>query len=159
MAIRIRELEPGDREFVLSLVSRFSSIDLPSWRNPEEIDRGNREQLSEALEVALARRREQQILVAVDDQEEARAGFVFFRREKDFFSGEDYCYVSDLAVAEGFEGQGVGRRLLEAAESWGRERGYRLLTLNVFAGNIRAQRLYERSGFERELVKLVKVLR
>ena len=158
MAFQIRELEPGDREFVLSLVGRFSAIDLPSWRNPEEIDRGNRRQLEEALQKCSAPGSEQQILVAIDDQG-APAGFVYLRREKDFFSGEEYGYVSDLAVAEPFEGRGVGRRLLEAAESWSRDRGHRLLTLNVFAGNIRAQRLYERSGFERELVKLVKVLR
>jgi RimJ/RimL family protein N-acetyltransferase len=37
-------------------------------------------------------------------------------------------------------------------------RGFTLVTLNVFAENARARRLYERNGFELEVVKCVKPL-
>ncbi len=49
--------------------------------------------------------------------------------------------------------------LLEAAESWSRTMGYRLLTLYVLAGNTHARRVYEKHGFNPEVVKYVKPLR
>ena len=42
------------------------------------------------------------------------------------------------------------------ADDWARGRGLPLITLNVFAGNARARRLYERAGFDVELLKYVK---
>ena len=70
----------------------------------------------------------------------------------------DERYIADLAVSRSFEGRGVGRLLIEAAEDWAHTRGYRLLTLYVFSGNVRAQRVYERHGFQPEAVKYVKVI-
>lgn len=52
-------------------------------------------------------------------------------------------HVDQLFVLPGFQGQGMGRRLLGAALG----RGLRPLTLNVFAENGRARRFYERHGF------------
>jgi ribosomal-protein-alanine N-acetyltransferase len=77
----------------------------------------------------------------------------------DYFSGEKHGYIADLAVSRSSEGRGVGRILLEAAEDWACANGYRLLTLYVFSVNARAQRVYERHGFQPELVKYVKVIR
>ena len=59
-------------------------------------------------------------------------------------------YVSGLGVDPLFEGRGAGRALVEALIELARERGGRRVTLRVFAPNERAQRLYERLGFERE---------
>jgi ribosomal protein S18 acetylase RimI-like enzyme len=59
-------------------------------------------------------------------------------------------YVSGLAVDPLFEGRGAGRALMEALAELARERGGRRLTLRVFALNERAQRLYERLGFQTE---------
>jgi RimJ/RimL family protein N-acetyltransferase len=50
----------------------------------------------------------------------------------------------------------VGRLLMDAAEDWAREKGYQRLTLDVFAGNERARRVYEKNGFTEEVVKYVK---
>jgi ribosomal protein S18 acetylase RimI-like enzyme len=68
-------------------------------------------------------------------------------------------YISDLAVDKDFEGRGIGRMLLETAEDWARTKGYRLLTLYVFATNARAQHVFEKSGFSRDLIKYAKELR
>ncbi|WP_374310762.1 N-acetyltransferase family protein [Dongia sp.] len=63
-------------------------------------------------------------------------------------------YVSIIAVAEEAAGQGVGRKLMEAAESWAREQGYPSLLLDVFASNETARRFYERTGFVEDSVRL-----
>jgi GNAT superfamily N-acetyltransferase len=52
----------------------------------------------------------------------------------------------------------VGRVLLEAAEDWARERRLPWLTLNVFEGNERARKLYERLGYAAETLRYVKPL-
>ena len=59
-------------------------------------------------------------------------------------------HVTGLAVDPLFEGRGAGRALMQALIELARERGGRRVTLRVFAPNERAQRLYERLGFERE---------
>ena len=59
-------------------------------------------------------------------------------------------HVTGLAVDPEFEGRRVGRALMEALIDQARERGGRRITLRVFGSNARAQRLYERLGFELE---------
>ncbi len=47
---------------------------------------------------------------------------------------------------------------MDAAEEWARNRGYRRVTLNVFAQNDRARQMYERFGYEPETVHYLKEL-
>jgi ribosomal protein S18 acetylase RimI-like enzyme len=57
-------------------------------------------------------------------------------------------YVSDLWVAPGLRGSGLGRRLLAAAAEAARaEWGARHLKLTVYDDNPRARAFYERLGF------------
>ena len=98
------------------------------------------------------------VLVAEDDRGNS-LGFVHVHTARDFFTGETHGHVSDVVVAFGAEGRGVGRALMSAGEAWSRDRGHRLLTLNVFGGNSRARRLYESLGYSEDTTKLVKILR
>jgi len=63
------------------------------------------------------------------------------------FWAEDGFVIANLAVTDGFRGQGVGRRLLEAALKAGRDSGTRWAFLDVREGNQTAIRLYARMGF------------
>ena len=56
--------------------------------------------------------------------------------------------ITNVAVAEAFRKQGIGRGMLEKLMSLGQERGAFAYTLEVRAGNLAAQRLYESLGFE-----------
>lgn len=53
-----------------------------------------------------------------------------------------------LYLAQAHTGQGLGRRLLHAAETAARERGARTLWLTVYDRNERAVRFYRRHGFQ-----------
>jgi ribosomal protein S18 acetylase RimI-like enzyme len=83
---------------------------------------------------------------------------VHLQTQIDYFNGQDFGYIADLAVDKSFEGQGVGQALMKKAEEWATEQGYFLLTLNVFGGNTRARALYEKCGFQAEVIKYVKVI-
>jgi ribosomal protein S18 acetylase RimI-like enzyme len=52
----------------------------------------------------------------------------------------------------------VGRLLLETAEKWAREKGYRLLVLHALIGNERAKRIYEKYGFTKDNIQYGKKL-
>ena len=87
-----------------------------------------------------------------------RLGYIHLRPAKDGVTDEPCGYVSLLATTAEAEGLGVAHRLMVAAEDWARGRGYRLLSLDVFADNKRAVDFYERRGFRSETFRMVKPL-
>lgn len=97
------------------------------------------------------------LMVAVEENGE-RLGFIRLETRSDHFTGEKRGYVSEIAVAEDGESRGVGRTLMEAGEAWARDRGYRLLTLDVFAGNARARAFYRRLGYGEDSLSMAKEL-
>jgi GNAT superfamily N-acetyltransferase len=56
------------------------------------------------------------------------------------------CWVEDLAVSPEHRSQGIGGKLLDAAESWARQRGATHLELDTGLAREDAQRFYERRG-------------
>ncbi|MFS0562092.1 GNAT family N-acetyltransferase [Terribacillus sp. 179-K 1B1 HS] len=58
--------------------------------------------------------------------------------------------LNDLYVAESARKQGVGERLLAAAEAFAKETGAGSIALSTAPDNEKAQRLYERKGYERD---------
>ena len=63
------------------------------------------------------------------------------------FAAKPLVNIHDLAVMPGCRGQGIGRQLLEAAETKARELGCCKLTLEVRADNNRAREIYKQYGF------------
>lgn len=60
----------------------------------------------------------------------------------------DAVELNHLQVREQFRGQGVGRRLIEAAEALAAERGRTRVVVGVSEDNPDAARLYIRLGYE-----------
>jgi ribosomal protein S18 acetylase RimI-like enzyme len=74
-------------------------------------------------------------------------GFVGLRLAVTYESDEPFGEIRAMAVAAGFRRKGIGRRLLQAAESALAERGARVIVLS--SGNHRAgaHRFYEANGY------------
>jgi ribosomal protein S18 acetylase RimI-like enzyme len=155
MSIRVRLFLPTDSEFITALVARLSEFDLPEWRRADQIDNTNVSALKRAMEESEP---DTAIFVAEDKAEGQLVGFMRLQTQIDYFSQEKHGYIANIAVDKSFEGQGIGRMLLETAEMWAREKGYDLLKLHVFVENKRAQRIYEINGFCQDLVQYVKVI-
>ncbi len=153
MALTIRPYEDADRDFVLSLVPRFTDFVLPEWGDVDAMEATNRADLEKALD---AKATDVAVFVAEDDGE--LLGFVHVQAERDYFSGLTNGYVADIAVGADQEGRGVGRALMAVAEEWTREQGFSRLTLFAFASNERARRFYEQLGFEPSFVKYSKTV-
>jgi len=58
-----------------------------------------------------------------------------------------YCHVVEIAVGGDRQRQGIGARLLQAAEDWGRSRGATFALLEYLANNRTAAAFYERMDY------------
>jgi len=150
--LNIRAVRADDDAFILDLVPRFVAFELPPWRDRDESADGVRRD----LERHLRERPDSSHLFLAETAEGARGGFLHLQTTVDFFTGAPNCHISDVAVAPGMDGRGIGGLLLAFAEEWARQHGCRFITLGVFPGNARARALYERHGYGVELLRMAK---
>jgi len=150
----IRAAEADDDDFILSLVPRFVDFELPRWRKRHVVAEGIRRDLSAHLEHP----RPASFLFIAESDEGDRIGFLHLQTAPDFFTGGLNCHVSDLAVVKDYDGKGVGRALLDYAESFAREHRCERMTLAVFPGNERARRMYEAAGYGEDIIRMAKPL-
>ena len=150
--IEIRPFAAGDRAFLARLAPRLDPGPTASPRDPAVMERffANLAGNSLAPEPGAA------AFVATIDG--VPAGVVVVHPDSDYFTGHPRAYVDILVVAPEAEGQGVGRTLLGHVEAWARERDFREVVLDVFAGNSRAIAFYERVGYQRDHIRLAKPL-
>lgn len=148
----IRSADAGDDAFILSLVERFVDFELPEWRKKSDCAAGIRRDIRKALENPPPG----EALFIAEDEDGERVGFMRLQKTRDFFSGKSNCHISDLAVAHGHDGRGIGRALLDHAQVWAKKQRCTLITLAVFPGNARARALYERIGFGPDLLRMAK---
>jgi lactoylglutathione lyase len=70
-----------------------------------------------------------------------------------------YCHIAEIAVRCGRRNQGIGGRLLRAAEDWGRRLGAEFASLEYHSANSRAGSFYqERLGYRLASITAIKRL-
>ena len=155
LALLIRAANADDDEFIFGLIERFVDFELPKWRRRSVVIEGIRADLTQQLDEPSAG---SFLFVAEDDATGERVGFLHLQTVTDFFTGHQNCHISDLAVVRDRDGQGIGRALLDYAETFAREHRYERLQLSVFPGNERARKLYEAAGYGVDVLRMVKPL-
>jgi len=150
IAFRLATL--ADEPTITKLAERLATFELPPWRRPEDIAAADASEMMRAVQGGV---RGDAVLIA--ERNGQPVGCLHVLETTDFF-GRSHAHISVLATTAEAEGSGVGRALLEHAETWAARRGHSLLTLNVFAANARARRFYERAGWAPEIVKYAKPL-
>lgn len=143
----------SDQAAILALAERLGAFD-PTTRPAHEIATRERRALADAVEHPSSG----STLLVAKHQRLGVVGVVLLDTRRDYFTDEVHGHVAILAVAHEAEGQGVGRALIRAAEHWGRDQGFRRLTLSVFADNRRAKTFYARQGWRAELETHYKIL-
>jgi ribosomal protein S18 acetylase RimI-like enzyme len=150
--LAFRVATPADLPSLEQLAARMANFALPSWRTAGEITGADRQAMANAVMTA-----DPDSEVFVAERDGVIAGCLHMIVTADFF-GRRHAHMSVIATSTEAEGSGVGRALMVLAEDWARSRQLPLITLNVFAANARARRLYERAGFEVEVLKYAKPL-
>lgn len=95
-------------------------------------------------------------LIVACDGDGSIQGYIHLQPMHDEVLDRPVGYVSIVAVSESAAGQGIGKRLMAAAEAWAREKGYPALVLDVFASNVAARTFYAKGGFDEDSVRLRK---
>ena len=152
--VRIRPASRADRDFVAALMPRLVEFGPPRWRDAEQMTAHDTRVITESL---LDPAPGTAVFIA-EDSDGTPLGLIHLHAATEHYNREEHGHVEDVIVAPGGEGRGVGRALLEKAEEWARGQGYRWLTLNVFAENLRAREVYKRLGYGEDMVKYVKEL-
>ena len=150
----LRPVREEDRAWVLSLAPRLGECPLPPWRTQAEVGGGEGRTLMEAIPTPP----EGCALLVAEDPGKRPRGFIYLESHADYFTHRPYAHIGSLAVDPAAEGRGVARALVAAGEEWARARGFDRITLNVFDGNSRARRLYERLGYSVETLHYLKPL-
>jgi len=148
----IRRATRHDEPFLIQVARRLAEFEVPPWRTAEEIAGADANTMIGSIE---ADQRDDEVLIA--NRDDVPVGCLHVVSVRDFF-GRAHAHISVIATTQAAEGSGVGRALMAHAETWARVRGLSLLTLNVFAANARARRVYERAGFVAEVLKYTKSL-
>ena len=151
--LTLRLAEADDRAFIDSLSPRLSSVPRPAWHDVAAMEGFQDRHMA----ASFAPIDGASTLIACDEDGK-RLGYIHLRPGKDAVTDEPCGYISLLATTREAEGSGVATRLMTAAEDWARGRGYRLLSLDVFADNRRAVDFYRRGGFRTETRRMVKPL-
>ncbi|HWA51392.1 MAG TPA: GNAT family N-acetyltransferase [Dongiaceae bacterium] len=107
---------------------------------------------------AFARPKDETVTLIAQDRGGTRLGFVHGESSTDSVTLEPCGYVTLLALTKEAEGQGVAARLMAGVEDWARDKGFRLLGLDVFANNQRARAFYRRLGYREDSLRLTKPL-
>jgi len=85
------------------------------------------------------------VFVAIAD--ESIAGLMGLHRLMGLHLSQPGCYVNALVVAADWRGRGIGKLLLDRAESWGRANGCGRITLTSADHRRDAHNFYEHNGF------------
>lgn len=151
--MHIRPATIDDKPAILALVPRLHEFGPPPWRDLVTMTEIDKVKISGSVANS-----DDGGAILVAEVEGQLAGFVRLFPATDYYSDRPHGHVSDLIVNPAFEGRGVGRALLSEAEVWAKDRGYTWLTISVFEENERAARIYEKAGYGRDMLRLVKPL-
>lgn len=95
---------------------------------------------------SVANRKEDGAFVAEHDGSVAGWMHVFVANR---LESDPFVEIAGLVVADGSRGLGIGKALVETAERWARERGYRSVRVRSNVIRTEAHRFYENLGYRR----------
>ena len=154
MNVTLRRARDTDREAVLALVPRLvTGFTPPPWRDRAAMTPTDLDVVSKALGS-----KSEDPAIYVAETKSRIVGFIHLTSLEDYYRRRRHGHIGDIVVAEGEEGRGIATALMAKAEEWCRAQGYDWLSLSVFEQNERAERLYRKLGFQRDVIRLLKPL-
>lgn len=148
MFMKIRRAETRDMDRINDLLMQVELVH--HGIRPDLFKNGGRKYTDEELAAIIAD--DQRPILVATDENEYLLGYAFciFKQylNDNIMTDIKTLYIDDLCVDEACRGQHIGRQLYEAVLAYAREHGCYNVTLNVWAGNDKAQGFYESCGFK-----------
>lgn len=131
--IRIREVRVTDYQDIYMLNVDF---------NPH-LHTFNEDQVKAKLEVITTKTKD---IVLVGEHNEEVIGYIHGSPYELLFS-DSMLNILGFVVKEGCRNRGVGSRLMEQLEQWGKDQGFAGIKVLSHPSRLRSHRFYERRGF------------
>ena len=142
----IRKAEETDIPIILELLKQVLQIHADI--RPDIFIPGTTKYTADEL-MELLKNDEKPIYVAVDE-DNVCVGYAFCQLQEQPFSNNmvpfKSLFIDDLCVDQEARGQHIGESLFEYVKSEAKQLGCYEVTLNVWAGNISAEKFYEKMG-------------
>lgn len=151
---QVRAAVASDLDGISELLPRLAEFELPDGREANDVWRGDDEMFQQW---ASGKRTDVEVIVAENDRRKL-SGVAAISMRKDAISSTASSHLEVLVIRKSDEGQGLGARLIATAENRAQSLGATSMTLNVFAANLHARKLYEKSGFYSEVIRYNKWL-
>ncbi|ESP90671.1 MULTISPECIES: GNAT family N-acetyltransferase [Pseudoalteromonas] len=147
----IRQANDDDRAFIFELSPSLAEVAKLDWHTDEAIQKMQDDYITQMLSKTSVPN-----ITLVAEVNNIPQGFVHVRTHQDGITGETCGTVPLLAVSPNSQGLGLGKLLMASAEEWAKSQGCRLLHLEVFANNLKANQFYENLGFKPEMLHMIK---
>ena len=152
----IRPAGDSDLANITDLLPELADFDVPLKRNQEDLWRSDLELLRKILNQEAAN---SFCDVACDgDAHNRMVGVVIVTMRGELLSGSPSAHLEAIVIDKECRGNGLGRKLLEHAETKAHELGAESMSLHVFANNHRARSLYAGNGYDEELIRAIRWL-
>ena len=155
MKYTISEANTHDLDKIEALLPRLADFDVPTHRVREHLWHGDRDMVRDW---AAGKRDDVNAIVATSQDERKIIGVAVISFRKELLSGDPSAHLEVLALDKSAEGHGIATALMQEAEKLASSNGALSMSLHVFANNTRARALYERKGFDGELMRYYKPL-
>lgn len=153
MNVTIRPAGLADTDDIADLLPELASFEVPERRNPKDLWIGDLATLKRWVAGL-----EPNCMVHVAVFEGQVVGFTMVSLREELLSHEPSAHLEAIAVAESARGAGVGRELLNNAETMAKAQGALSMTLHVFGNNTTARAVYRNHGYDEELIRASKLL-
>jgi ribosomal protein S18 acetylase RimI-like enzyme len=150
-SVLIREAQERDHSFIFELSPYLAEVAHLDWHGDDVIQKMQNNYISEMLAET-----PKPNVTFIAEISNVSLGFIHLRTHQDSISGETRGTIPLLAVSPKSQGLGLGKMLIEHGEKWAKNLGCRLLHLEVFANNKKADSFYQNIGFKPETVHMIK---
>ena len=145
--MEIRFAEPKDVTGMLALLRQVGRV---HHEGRPDIFRSNAQKYSASQVLNLLNSAATPIFVAVEEEKVLGYGFCIMKdyTQDSVLNPHKSLYIDDLCVDESCRGQNVAKALYDHTCGYAKNLGCAFVSLNVWCGNHRAQRFYEKMGMK-----------
>jgi len=150
----IRPAQLDDVDAIAALLPELAAFDTPAARDPKELWEGDLQTLHRWRDGMAPN-----VMVHVADNGQGTVvGFTIVSLREEAMNHSPSSHLEAIVVAAAARGTGLGKRLLANAEQRAASAGAQSMTLHVFSNNRGARAVYQKSGYDEELIRAFKIL-
>lgn len=94
------------------------------------------------------------LAVAACQEQLIGCGYARIDVARPWLKHEKYSYLGFMYTEPEFRGQRVNYYIMESLKAWSLSRGIKEIRLEVYAGNVMAQKAYEKAGFSSHMIQM-----